>query len=292
MNFSKLILILGFFFIANAFASDDWKPVPIAGLTQKCFAENLPVPYSFCINTVQGSKNHDLLYHFHGRNGDATWWNDQNCYSGKLQAAWKEKGQDTPTVVTVSFGKLWLLTEPTDHNSNALHEIFLKNVMPRIEKEITGSIAKRMVVGESMGGLNALMTGLKSDSPFSKVAALCAPLATVSPYASIFDIYHYIMNSSTSIKRAFMMLYFSRKLYPDETTWKNNDPVQTSQSYRSHSGTFFYVTCGAKDTWGCMDGSQEVVKNLKASNTQVEWVPRPGGHCDIDTQSLAEFLIR
>ncbi|HXH29853.1 MAG TPA: alpha/beta hydrolase-fold protein, partial [Bacteriovoracaceae bacterium] len=245
----------------------------------------------FCLNTVAGSRNHDLLYHFHGRNEDATWWNDQNYYTGKLHAAWKEKGLDPPTVVTVSFGKLWPLTERSDQPGGGLHSIFLKFVMPRVEKEISGSIAKRFGVGESMGGLNVLMTGLKSDSPFTKVAALCAPLATVSPHANILDIYRYVSQSSTSIRRALMLLFFSRKFYPDEETWDRNDPVHVSETYRPLSGIHFYITCGAKDDWGCMKGSEKLVVNLKSSQTSVEWLPRPGGHCDIDAPSLAEFLI-
>jgi len=257
---------------------------PISTVEMHCFAETQPVPYSFCINRVRGSQNRDVVFHFHGRNGDATWWNDSPSYSGEVVRRWAQTQQQAPIVVSISFGALWLLDD-------SLMAVFEHEVMPRVERELGEKPTRLMAVGESMGGLNALLAALKMPNRFSKVASLCAPLATVSPFAALADIAQFVFSSSTSMKRAVMMMVFSRKFYPSEAHWLANHPMPLSQRETPRSGTAFYVTCGAKDEWGCTGASEQLVTTLRARGATVDWVPRPGGHCDIETDSLADALV-
>ena len=257
---------------------------PIPTVDMRCFAETKPVPYSFCINRVRGSQSHDVVLHFHGRNGDATWWNDARSYSGEVVRRWAQAKQQAPIVVGVSFGALWLLDD-------SLMPVFEHDLMPRIEQELSEKPERLMAIGESMGGLNALLAGLKMPNRFSVVASLCAPLAKVSPFADVADLAYFVLESSTSIKRAVMMMVFSRQFYANDAGWRANHPVPLSQRGTSRSGTAFYITCGARDEWGCTEASEELVTTLRAHGASVVWVPRPGGHCDIEPNSLADALV-
>lgn len=269
-----------------AWPSPDWVPVPIQGLKMRCFEETKPVPWSFCIHQVPGSTNRDVVYHFHGRNGAATWWNDETYYSREVMDFWAEARVAPPTVVGVSFGALWILTDTPE----GLLPVFTNDVIPKVEAQLGKPIARRMLVGESMGGLNALVIGLKTTGTFSRIAALCPPLPTLSPNASISDKVAYVRRTSTTWRRAALMQWLSDRFYPTEADWLSNHPFPLSQQPNALLGTEFYLSCGARDEWGCQEGAEAVVTNLERHGNKVEWHLQPGGHCDIDSRSLAQFL--
>ncbi len=279
ISFAVAALFVAWLFWPNP----QWVPEPIAGLEMRCFEETQPLPYSFCINRVPGSENPDVVFHFHGRHGAATWWNDATYYTGAVERRWAEMKVDAPTVVGVSFGRVWLITDD-------LLGVFLETVLPRIERELRQPYGRRMVVGESMGGVNALLVGLRSATRFSKVASLCAALATVSPYASIKDIISYVHRSSTTWQKALTLLMLSRQFYPNEDFWRANYPLPLSNTVDVSEGPAFYVSCGKTDEWGCTEGGEKLVENLRMRGGRVSWVATPGGHCDIDVNSLASFL--
>jgi hypothetical protein len=283
-----LLTLLFSFTVPHSIAS-EWTPIPIRGVSMDCFEEKLPVAWSFCINKTLNSSSKNLIYHFHGRNGDATWWNDQTYYTGKVHATWLVKNEPPPIVASISFGKLWLLVD-NSHGTENLYRFFLDHAMKRIEQEIGRPIEQRMAVGESMGGVNALILAMKSKGVFSKVATLCPVLPPVSPFAPISELYDYIKRSSMSLKRALMTYWFSMKFYPSKDVWEANDPLHLSKSFTATGAPSLYLGCGEKDEWGCLEGSLQLVANVKAAGGQIEWHQRPGGHCDIDEGSLATFL--
>lgn len=262
-----------------------WVPTPIVGLEMKCFSETQPLPWSFCLNRVPASTSHDVLYYFHGRNGAATWWNDETYYSGDVQRRWAKDGVSPPTVIAVSFGSMWLMNDTT------LLPIFLKDVMARAEAELPHPVGRRMLVGESMGGVNALVVGLKTKGVFAKVAALCPPLPPLSPSASVGEQWRYLRRSSTSVQRAGLMWWFSKRFYESESAWEANFPVPLSAQTDALT-TSFYLSCGLKDEWGCQEGTTLVADRLKQRGANVELHLLPGGHCAIDSESLAAFLGR
>lgn len=259
----KIIISAIFFFsLATHAISSEWVPVPIVGVTMKCFEEKLPVAWSFCINKTLASSSKNLIYHFHGRNGAATWWNDQTYYTGKVHSNWLANNEPPPIVASISFGKLWLLIDDPNATEN-LHRFFLDHAMKRIEQEIGSPIEQRMAVGESMGGVNALILAMKSKGVFSKVASLCPVLPPVSPFAPIRELYTYVVRSSMSLKRALMTYLFSKKFYPSESVWKENDPLHLSKSFTVDGAPSLYLSCGEKDEWGCLEGSQQLVAKFR-----------------------------
>jgi hypothetical protein len=267
--------------------SPDWVPVPIQGLEAECFQEETPVPWSFCINRTAQSNNRDIIYYFHGRNGAATWWNDQTYYTGEVQQFWADAGIAAPTVVGVSFGRLWLFTG----GDAGVLPIFTNHVIRRVEAQLNQPVNRRLAVGESMGGLNALVLGFKSNGLFQKVAALCPPLPPLSPSSSLSEGLAYVHRSSTSWQRAAMLRWFANSFYPTETDWREGHPVPLSAQPMTTLQPEFYLSCGLKDDWGCFEGGKLIVNNLRQKNVAIEWKVEAGGHCDVNAASLARFLV-
>ena len=89
-----------------------------------------------------------------------------------------------------------------------------------------------------------------------------------------------------------MMLVIGRHFYKDEASWQQNNPLSLARNTELNQLGDLYLTCGKQDDWGCMNGSQKLVKIINQKQGDVEWVPRPGGHCDIDHNTLAQYLSR
>lgn len=270
----------------------EWTTVPMEGVETECFDEADPEPWSYCLTTSPGSTNADLLYHFHGRRGAADWWNDQEYYSYEVHRAWREAGIDPPRVASVSFGPLWLLTEDDSAAGGGRMRTFLDHVVLTVEGRLAEPVGERMAVGESMGGVNALLVATHAGEMFDRVASLCPPLSTTSPFAGYGDLWGAGDEAGASIQRRLMLTSLGRYLYPTEQAWEWNDPLQRVLRGQSSALPDLYLSCGERDDWGCMAGAEAFVTAARESAAEVEWHRRPGGHCDIDAASLASFLGR
>ena len=87
-----------------------------------------------------------------------------------------------------------------------------------------------------------------------------------------------------------MLMSLGRHLYPTDQAWASNDPLQRLLNGRNSALPTLYLSCGARDDWGCMVGSEAFVAAARENAAEVEWHRRPGGHCDIDAASLTSFL--
>ena len=288
-----VVLHVGLPHLAPVFSAPlEWTTVPIEDVEMDCFEETDPEPWSYCLSTSPGSANADLLYHFHGRRGAADWWNDQEYYSHDVHREWREAGLDPPRVASVSFGPLWLLTEDGTAAGGGRMRAFLDHVVPTVEGRLTEPVGKRMVIGESMGGVNALLVATQAGERFDRVASLCPPLATTSPFAGYGELWGAGDEAGASVQRRLMLMSLGRYLYPTEQDWERNDPLQAVLRGRSSALPDLYLSCGEQDDWGCMMGAKAFVAAARERGAEVEWHRRPGGHCDIDAPSLAAFLGR
>lgn len=280
-------------FVVPLSGPSDWEPVPIAGLATECSDVAGSVPFRLCVHRTSESTSRDLVIHLHGRRGDATWWNDREYYTGEVHAAWMRAGTPAPLVVGVSFGPLWLLTdESTGDGAPALLDVFDHEVMPAIERVIGFEPRQRIVVGESMGAVNALLVALRRPGRVDRVAALCPPLSTGSPFAGLAETSSLVAASSTTWQRAFMLRGLARHFLRSEAAWRRHDPVRLAREASAEETPELYLLCGRRDDWGCMEGSLALVEAARARSLALEWHPRDGGHCDVDVPTLARFLTR
>jgi enterochelin esterase-like enzyme len=85
--------------------------------------------------------------------------------------------------VSLSYGRLWLLApKGRAEDSGLLDDIWTH--IQAIESRL-GQPRRRMLMGESMGGLNSLVLGLSQPQRFDKVAALCPQVYLDSPFAPL-----------------------------------------------------------------------------------------------------------
>ena len=273
-----------------AFGASVYVPEKIDTVAMSCFTEAEPIPWSYCIHKERGSNSRDVLYYFHARKGNETWWNDSNYHSGKLYKVWREEGVPAPTVVSISFGALWVLTETDDDGHGGLYTLFTQQVIPVIEKKLAAYDGKRMLAGISMGGYNSLIVAMKNKYFFHKAAALCAPLYAGSHHDGPWATLKKYFDSDIHWQRALMLWGFSKQAYPRKSDWQNNDPLALSSRFDPAGAPELYISCGKKDDWGCLQGTHILVKQIRKNHGNVNFVARPGGHCDIDHRSLALFL--
>lgn len=258
-----------------------WEPEPMPGLEMECGSETAPIPWTYCVHRSPGSASRDLVVHFHGRRGTARWWNDRTYYTASLYEHWENASTDPPTVVSISFGPLWVLIE--DH-AEALGPV-LDRATEHASRWANRAFERTMVVGESMGGYNALLAGLEVPDRIDKVAALCPPLSATSPFGGgALD-----RLGQSSLREGFMLLVFSRAFFDDDAHWHQHDPVARVLGGQDFEPAL-YLSCGTRDPWGCVTGARALTESVQRQGRAPELNLLDEGHCAIDEARLAAFL--
>ncbi|MBI1393714.1 MAG: esterase [Alphaproteobacteria bacterium] len=244
-------------------------------------------PLRYCVYEAKAGSNGDIIYHLHGRNLDERIWNDDTYYTAMVQAAWQSSGVRPPTVVTVSYGSSWLLAPKGLLPDSGLLEDFVER-LPLIERSL-GSPQRRLLLGESMGGLNVLVAGLTHPAQFDKVAALCPGVYRLSPFAPFQKMRAAANRTGANPKIAFGVWMWARKYVADETEWQRFSPLALIQE-ADRDYPALYLSNGLYDLYGNFEGTEELARIAHERGIRTEWHPLYGGHCSIDTSSLAAFL--
>lgn len=241
----------------------------------------------YCIYRDSRGTNGDVLYYLHGRNLDENVWNDDTYFTALLQAEWQRLGLAAPTVVALSYGRSWLLTTKGQRAESGMIEDLMAHI-PEIEGKL-GKPNHRLLMGESMGGLNALVLGLSQPTAFERVAALCPGLYSVSPFAPLAQISQAITGTGASPKIAFGVWLMARHYLADEAEWQRMSPLSLIEQADANYPAL-YLSCGLYDAYGNFEGLQRLMERAAIRGVETEWHPLYGGHCAIDIPSLARFL--
>ncbi len=276
--------LTGFFLLSlSAYAG------PLPKIKTSCVDVEQPLPWSYCITTTDGSRNRDLLYHFHGKGLNEKTWTETDYFTGMVRTEWARQRVEPPAVISISFGPIWLLVEKNTSEASGLFEVFTKVVMPTVEKSLKGFSGRRLLVGESMGGFNATQVALKGKG-FAKVAILCPPMASFSPFSPQADIDKYIATTKAKPALVKEILELSHYYLPEEADWKITSPLDLARSRLNVKSPALYVSCGLYDEYGFFTGAEAFAALGASRGARVEWRPVYGGHCATDAVSLAAFL--
>ncbi len=243
---------------------------------------------SFAIYSASAGVNQDIIYHFHGRNLDHTIWNDDTYYTSLIQSYWQKSNVKPPTVVLVSYGPEWLLTPKNSRVESGLMDDFVSN-LPLIESKI-GKPKNRILLGESMGGLNVLILGLSHPELFSRVASLCPGVYLDSPFSDFNEIKAAIKRTGADPKIALGIYKIAKTYASNEEEWKEISPIHLIKSANVHYPEL-YLSCGLYDKYGNFEGTEALANVAILKGVKTQWHPLYGGHCAIDITSLADFLI-
>lgn len=242
----------------------------------------------FTIYRAQNGVNGDVIYHFHGRNLDHTIWNDDTYFTSMIQAKWKNTTLKPPTVVLISYGPEWLLTPKNSKEDSGLMDDFLSN-LPFIESK-TGKPGNRILLGESMGGLNVLILGLSHPELFARVASLCPGVYLNSPFSDFNEIKSAIKRTGADPKVTFGIYLMAKKYVSNNEEWRKISPIELIKK-ANNAFPELYLSCGVYDKYGNYEGTEALVNIAISKGVKTNWHPLYGGHCAIDIASLADFLI-
>lgn len=241
----------------------------------------------YCIYRAKSGTNGNVIYHLHGRNLDEQIWNDDTYWTAMVQASWQQAKVLPPTVVVISYGPTWLLVPKGKKQDSGLLEDFMVR-LPEIDEK-TGRPKQRLLLGESMGGLNVLIAGLTYPRSFARIASLCPGVYAISPYASLSAMKAALVRTGGDPKIGFGIWMMANNHVADETEWKRISPLEL---VKRADGQYpaLYLSNGLYDAYGNFEGTQMLADKAAQRGVSVEWHPLYGGHCAIDAPSLARFL--
>jgi hypothetical protein len=242
----------------------------------------------FSIYRANDGVSEDIIYHFHGRNLDNTIWNDDTYFTSMIQLHWQKLKVKPPTVVLISYGPEWLLTPKNAKAESGLMDDFLSN-MPFIESKI-GKPTNRILVGESMGGLNALILGLSHPELFVRVASLCPGVYLDGPFSGFDKIKAAMKRTGADPGVAWGIYLMAKKYVSNEDEWNKISPIELIKQANVNYPAL-YLSCGLYDKFGNYEGTEALVDIANSKGVNTQWHPLYGGHCAIDIPSLADFLI-
>jgi pimeloyl-ACP methyl ester carboxylesterase len=241
----------------------------------------------YCVNRDRRGTNGDIVYHLHGRNLDARIWNDDTYLTALIQAEWQRRREPPPTVVTLSYGSTWLLSPKGEKADSALLDDLIAR-LPAIEAKV-GRPRRRLLMGESMGGLNVLIAGLSHPARFDKVAALCPGVYAISPFAPLSTIRAAMERTGANPKIVFGVWMMARKYAANDAEWRRMSPLALiEQAGPDHPA--LYLSNGLYDVYGNFEGTERLANMARQRGVRTEWRPIYGGHCASDASSLATFL--
>jgi pimeloyl-ACP methyl ester carboxylesterase len=282
---AALLFVLFYFTWAELTRTRGNQKVSFRPATQACGTAG---SLSYCIYQDRRGTNGDIVYHLHGRNLDERIWNDDTYFTAMLQGEWQRSRGLPPTIVTLSYGPTWLLTPKGEKAESGLLDDMMTR-MPAIEARI-GTPRRRLLLGESMGGLNVLVTGLSYPSRFAKIAALCPGVYASSPFAPLSTIRATMERTGADPKIVLGVWLMARKYVANDAEWRRISPLGLIQ--RAGPGyPALYLSNGLYDSYGNFAGTERLADMARHHSVKTEWHPIYGGHCAIDASSLAAFLI-
>jgi pimeloyl-ACP methyl ester carboxylesterase len=286
MNYSR-VSVFALFFLTSYCAADTGRP-PTLPLRETCSTLSA-FDGRYCIARTEGSQSKDVIFFLHGLNGSEISWGRGKL--GRILASWKSKNEDAPTVVTVTFGKMWLLAEKNSRARSGLYEFYMNEFIPQMEKELGGIQGRRILMGESMGGFNASQILMKAPEKFDRAVLLCPAMMTVSPFAPRAEIGQYISRTKANAFMAWGAVGMFQLYYPDDRTWQQVSPVVAGPERLDSRTPPVMVSVGRSDDYGFFEGSEVFSKYLAERTSGSSWVPMDGDHCTWDPEKVSEFLV-
>ena len=279
---ASLIFVIGFFTTAPLSAHAQSPTI------RSCYSvKGGAVRWDYCVYKPTQSKGQDVLYYLHGLEGSDTEWSELPHYDDVYQS-W---GANAPTVVTISYGGIWLLAEKNGSGYSGLYENFLNTALPFIEKTNNLTPSRRLLVGLSMGGFNAAQLYLKNPNLFARVALLCPAITTVGPYSSQTEINAYVARTHALWTNVRNALEVSSTYFPNESAWENADPISLASKQGNSTFPPLFVSGGLQDQYGFFEGAAYFASEVVSQGAQAIWDPVNGGHCSFDWQATANFIV-
>jgi pimeloyl-ACP methyl ester carboxylesterase len=254
----------------------------------KCYSVASTRDFGYCTHQVKGSTNHEVLYYLHGAGSSEYEWQNSTALSNVYEA-W---GTNAPAVITISYGRTWMLAEKNDSSYSGLLEHFTEVAMPWAEKQLGYVPTSRILIGLSMGGFNASQLYLKRPGLFRKVELLCPLITNVSPYDSYDAINAYTQRTRAQPNQVARALNLTQTYYPNAAIWNQAAPIALANATVSSASAPIFVSVGAQDEYGFFEGAKAFADQVTAKGGMAKFILVQGGHCSFDAAAAVEFITQ
>jgi hypothetical protein len=287
MNFFKLLSLLGvFFFSFNSYALTS-SPV----LNSVCEETDTDfLTWNTCIIKTVGSKSKDVIFYLHGNDHDERSWLGDFGVARMLRDYWQENNIEAPTIVSLSFGPIWLLVKENGLTTGGLLELVSQRIYPRVISQLGLDEGKRILLGESMGGFNALQLYFEDSFSFDKAAFVCPAIVELSPFATEEEKKAYILRTKADPEKVNDIVRLSKFFIPSLEFWEKTSPLKIAKRQLGPQSKPIYLSASLQDNYGFYEGSLLLKKIANEFKTPLEWRPISGKHCSVDITSLGTFL--
>jgi S-formylglutathione hydrolase FrmB len=289
--------LLGLVFLVGAYLgwvklTSPWgdQVVHYQPSSESCFSGGTAVKWKYCLHTAPQGTNGAVAYFLHGRGHDEKMWNDDTFYTAMIQKFWADHGTKPPLIVSLSFGRDWILAPKGKAEKSGLLDVFMNELIPDAERRIGSPPRYRVVFGESMGGLNSLIAGMNRPDFFQKVLSLCSPIYKVSAFSGFGTFRDFLTRSGADPRVIFGIRLLGLQYAADEQEWNKISPYELLKKSNPRKLPELYVSDGLYDKYGIYEGGEAFAEMAKAKGIPLIWRPLYGGHCAIDITSAAEFL--
>ena len=251
--------------------------------------------YDYCIYNSEGSTSRDVLYYLHGNGGHAGIWGEREDFR-KIEQIWKALGKQAPTVIGISFGKTWFMTEDGGWWAKSYLESFRDEAMPQMEARLGRPVASRIVFGESMGGFNTTQLYLKASGLFVRAAIVCPALPGISPQAGYDEVEDYIERHQPYVNRKLVEKWQGKMAdaFPSAEVWSRHDPLVLARG-KGPDTIPLYLMSEVQDPFAFYEGASAFREVLRERQAPHYWERIPTAtHCTQTPESLdrlARFLV-
>jgi pimeloyl-ACP methyl ester carboxylesterase len=250
----------------------------------------------YCIHKADQTNNPDVLYYFHGFVLDEhpeplTQWSRGDA---RLFSAWLGAGLARPTFIAVSWGRKWILKDDK-------LAAFQNEIIPQLESKLgVPSTARRMVMGDSLGGLNAFIAWAKAPHLFHSAAFRCPAFTEIGPDATesqklrvaeaMLSRRADVRDKDQDIGESLVWLNgwsaIVKPLFGSTEEWLRFQPPLMMESLRGQKLPPAYLINNRRDQFGFNDAPE-----IGAAGHSITYEVNNGGHCEIiSTDGLVRFL--
>jgi pimeloyl-ACP methyl ester carboxylesterase len=240
--------------------------------TQECSQQTIHgYDISWCHESVPGSQSKDVILWFHGIDGSQESWHED-------QRRNEMYFKTSPHVISFSFGPRWFLTDVGVFVDSRL-DVFVKEVMPLVPKILGFEPERKFLMGESMGGFNALRLASEAPKEFTKMIAFCPAVMEYSPFwlpwtrEEYFEKHRYM--DRALITKLILFAYWE---FHTPWEWSRNNPIDRAES-TSYFLPAIFISDNEQDQYGFNGGTESLFKLLQAHSLSAQLFSESGRHC-------------
>ncbi len=236
----------------------------------------------YCIGASDPTKNPDILYYLHGAFPESKIGAEKVFAGGDpgLVARWRELRRAPPTVVSISWGPRWALKDER-------LEAFEREIIPHIEARFpVAHHRRRMILGTSMGGLNAFIAWTQLPHLFDAAAFQCPAFSRFSPVSKRLQRIRQARKTEGDLGSLHLMAEIFTPLFKTHGEWLRYQPQQVMKTLAGRKLPPVYLIWNTQDQFG-FNGAPEI----GAAGHSIIYEPVDDTHCiGVSSAGLALFL--